>query len=287
MPLTAEQDGAHVYWSVPKTWFPGGVGLKKEDAVDLLHELWRLPRTTKRERLLARLLAGVHPPDGGAVAAASEAVLTPTIPEPEAEHSRVVEDSLVARRTLRMKYFSAHSSDLSARDVSVHRVVPGPPARFVALCHREGILKWFRVEGIVTCALDPSVPFREADPSHVNDYVSASADGFHGDDEVSDHVFFVNEPESRWVRRNLISPMCAEDVAGGIRVTATTAGALRIARFVVALGAGARAETETLRALVLELAQGAVRNAMETARPKRISETDVNSRAVGSIRAGK
>src|SRR5580700_9935451 len=51
--LESEKDHPHVYWSVPKTWYPGGVLFKQDDVTELLRQLRRLPRSKARERLLA------------------------------------------------------------------------------------------------------------------------------------------------------------------------------------------------------------------------------------------
>jgi hypothetical protein len=52
--------------------------------------------------------------------------------------------------------------------------------------------------------------------------------------------------------------MTAEVVPGGLRISVTTAGVLLLARYVVGLGAAARAETPELALLVTELARGAL-----------------------------
>src|SRR5580692_10292704 len=52
IPLTSEKDHPHVYWSVPKTWFPGGVYYKAEEVPALLRQLSHLRRSKARERLL-------------------------------------------------------------------------------------------------------------------------------------------------------------------------------------------------------------------------------------------
>jgi hypothetical protein len=51
--------------------------------------------------------------------------------------------------------------------------------------------------------------------------------------------------------------MACVDVPDGILVTAKTSGLLRVARFVVGLGAAATVQTPELRHLVEELARGA------------------------------
>ena len=88
--------------------------------------------------------------------------------------------------------------------------------------------------------------------------LNQSVDGFHRGEAVR-CSFFVREPESRWVERNLPGSLgVPEKVTGGLRFSATTAGVLRLARYVVGLGAAARAETPELAELVRELARGAL-----------------------------
>jgi hypothetical protein len=144
------------------------------------------------------------------------------------------------------------------RHASVHRVVLGPPARFVATCHRTGGLKWFRVENVSDAKLDAHEKFREADPKVVDAHLRASLDGFHEGGPPAKHVFFVSDPDARWVARNLMEAMQAEEVPGGIRVTVETSALTRLARFVVGLGAAAKPLTPGLEAEVTGLARGAL-----------------------------
>src|SRR6476620_5587695 len=51
-PLEREEDHPHVWWSVPKTWFPGAVVFKDADIGELLRQLARLPKGRSRDRLL-------------------------------------------------------------------------------------------------------------------------------------------------------------------------------------------------------------------------------------------
>jgi hypothetical protein len=106
--------------------------------------------------------------------------------------------------------------------------------------------------------LDPKEPYREADPDLVERHLRASLDGFHGGRPEARHVFFVREPEARWVARNLLEGMDYEDVAGGIRVTVVTSALERLARYVVGLGAAGRPMTPELEVAGGELARGAL-----------------------------
>lgn len=254
-PLTRDDDPPHVFWCVPKSWFPGAVLFDSESVPELLRQLSRLPRSAARDRLIGRILEAaprpsIPPPE-------PSAVLTPEPSKSEEMYLPIVEDSATRKICLRFHYFTASRGALDWRRASVQRVAPGPPARFVAVCHRSGSLKWFRLDNVLGAHLDPSEPHRPADPARLEAMVKESVDGFHQGDAVR-CAFFVREPESRWVERNLPGPMIPEVVTGGVRVTVTTAGVLTLARYVVGLGAAARAETPELAMLVAELARGAL-----------------------------
>jgi hypothetical protein len=124
----------------------------------------------------------------------------------------------------------------------------------VAHCHREGTLKWFRVDGIVDAQLDPAVTYQLVPTAAVDTYLGNSLDGFSAGDVPIDHRFFVADPDARWVVRNLIVPMKADVVPGGVRITCRTAAILRLARYVLSLAPVARAETPELASLVNQLA---------------------------------
>ena len=100
--------------------------------------------------------------------------------------------------------FTANRGSEGTRYASVHRILLGPPARFVATCHRTGGLKWFRVENVSDAKLDTHEAFRDADPKTVDAHLRASLDGFHEGGPPQKHVFFVSNPDARWVARNLL-----------------------------------------------------------------------------------
>ena len=254
-PLTHEKDHPHVWWSVPKNWFPGAVLFDSKSVPELLRQLSRLRRSAARDKLIHKILEAAPRP-----LIASHDPSTVVTPEPsksEEMHLPTVEDAATKRVCLKFHYFTAGRGALEWRHASVHRVSPGPPARFVAVCHKREELRWFRVDTVLGAHLDPSQPYRSADPARVDAMVKESVDGYHSGDAVQ-CSFFVGEPTSRWVERNLPSPMVAEVVPGGLRATGKTAGVLRLARFVVGLGADARVETPELALLVAELARGAL-----------------------------
>jgi predicted DNA-binding transcriptional regulator YafY len=285
MPLESENDPPHVYWSVSRSWFPGGVAFSGQDAADLVRELWLLPRSGRRDRALSKLLGGVQHRD--ALCAAAEAIVPAAILSDEVAHREVIEEALLAKAAIRMRYFSAHRGELEWRTVSPARLFVGPPLRLAALCHRSDALRWFRVDGITQASVETSEPFRPSQPAVVKVFIAASADGYHDDSRPIEHVFVVRAPEARWVSKNLIAPMKAEVTASGIRVSASTAGVLPIARFVVGLGGAARAESSPLREVVRELAEGALASAKASPAKAGGHEARLNTHQVRPIRSSK
>ena len=197
IPLTSERDHPHVYWSVPKSWYPGGVLLTGEQVTEVFRQLSRIPKGKARNQLLESLLRFL--PSPGATAAIVPAETTAR----EEQHLPVIEDAATQRVVLQFRYLTITSGKETMRHGSVHRVLIGPPARFVAICHRSGDLKWFRVENVTDARLDPNQPFRDTDPKLVDAHLRASLDGFHDGGAALKHQFFVSDPDARWVARNL------------------------------------------------------------------------------------
>lgn len=258
MPLAREEDHPHVYWSVPQTWFPGGVLVPAEDVEPLLRLLGRLPRGKDRDRLLNLAIRALQGKGSGTSAAEQAGIVPPAAPADEKLLS-TLEDAVKRRRALHFRYYSAHRGALTQRFASVHRVLVGPPARFLATCHQAGDLKWFRLDNVQSAAIDQHEPFRPADEAKVERLVRGTLDGYYDSDAPSErHTFVVREPEARWVAKNLLEGMTHEATKNGVRVTIETTALVRLARYVVGLGAAAHAETESLRRAVAELATGAL-----------------------------
>jgi len=268
-PFEREVEHPHVYWSLPKNWIPGGVAVTGEDVLGLVRILLRTPESPVRDRLLERLLPNI--PDAVRDAAA-DAVDAPSLTAREQKFLAIVEDAARTKATLRFDYYTASSGRDGARHASVHRVRVGPPARFVATCHRSGALKWFRVENVRDARLlDASVAsaggeaYRPARESDVDAFIDESLDGFHANTDPEELSFFVRSPEANWVARNLLPGMKLEDTVGGIRVSAKTTARIVVARYVVGLGEAATPETPELAAAVADLARGALAQAVSVA----------------------
>jgi predicted DNA-binding transcriptional regulator YafY len=260
IPLHDEREHPHVFWSVPKSWYPGGVLLTGEQVTEVFRQLSRIPRGKARNQLLESLLRFL--PSPGATAAIIPAETTVR----EEQHLPVIEDAATQKVVLQFRYLTITSGKEAMRHASVQRVLVGPPARFVATCHRTSELKWFRVENVTDARLDSKEPFREADPKVVDAHLRASLDGFHDGGAPLKHVFFVSDPDARWAARNLMDGMLCEEVPGGIRVTVEASAAKRLARFVVGLGGAAKPLTPELARDVSALAKGAI--AASRAKPK-------------------
>jgi predicted DNA-binding transcriptional regulator YafY len=255
IPLQSEPDHPHVYWRMPRDWYPGGVLFRAEYVPDLLRYLSRLPASKGRNQLLAIVVSQLP----------GQGKLTPSVPliartasEADEQYLTIVEDAAGKRVALRMQYFTTSRRDIGDRHVSIHSVDVGPPGRFIATCHRTGQLKWFRVDGIVRARLDGQESYRGRADEDVRAFHGASLDGYKGDGAALECSFFVREPESTWVARNLLDGMRPESLPGGVRVHTTTSAILRLARFVVSLGGAARPETGALAEAVAALARGAL-----------------------------
>jgi predicted DNA-binding transcriptional regulator YafY len=265
-PLEREEDHPHVWWSVPKGWFPGGVAFSGDELVDLLRILGRT-RGKSRDRLLARVVKQMpsHPATPGVAGADGTAPSHPLVPprtsEPEEQYLSVVEDAATSRTALKLRYFTASRGSEASRFASVQRVLVGPPGRFIAMCHRTDQLKWFRIDNIFDARLEPNEAFRGSAAKDLAKFEAESLDGFHAAGPSEPLAFFVRNPEARWVARNLLEGMRVEDESGGIRVLVDTTACIRVARYVVALGAAATPETPSLAAAVCEIAQGALASA--------------------------
>jgi predicted DNA-binding transcriptional regulator YafY len=252
-PLDEDKEHPHVYWSIPKKgWYPGAVIFESERVPVLLRQLLRVPRSKARDELIRMILdAGPRP------SPAVPTVLTSQWTELEEELLSRIEDAQANKVTLEIKYRSAKHPEGQLRYVSVQRVVVGPPARFIAYNHKIEKLGWFRVSNVERAWEAKSIPFQKVDAAEVEVMLSQSVDGFCRGDAI-ECSFFVREPEALWVERNLPVPITPVRVEGGMRFTTTTAGVLRLARFVVGLGEAARVETPELAAHVRELARGAL-----------------------------
>ncbi len=252
IPFDSEEDHPHVYWSVPANWLPGGVAFDRDDLIALLRLLKRVPASPSRDGLFAKIANASRM--GGGPLPASPLRLDPM----EETQLPLVEDALAQRAVLRFTYFSASRGNMEERDASVHALLHGPPARFVATCHRDGTLKWFRVDRIFHAKL-LLAGFRSAEEASIDEFQKLSVIGFKGAEAPLECAFVVRDPEARWVRRNLPSPMEGETLPNNaLRVRVRTAALVQVARFVVGLGGAATVETPLLAALVRELAQGAL-----------------------------
>lgn len=250
VPLEAEPDHPHVYWSVPQRWFPSGIVLSSDHAQELLRQLSRTPASDPRNELLKVI----------ASAARAQVPIPHDDRDPGSleKQLRLVEDALSTGEPLVMQYIGARHGSPRRRTVTVHRIMGGPRVRFVATSHASGELRIYRVSRIVDAQLCSDEPAWTRPEEEVTRFVAETVGGFRDPMEPVPVAFVVREPELRWVADSLPLRMEVEPVVDGLRFTATTAGITTLARFVVGLGAAARAETPELAQAVRELAQGSL-----------------------------
>ncbi len=253
--LERQDEPPHVYWSVPTTWMPHTVSLAPEEVTELARLLARLPNSAVKARVLAKIFESYV---GKGVNKGPRAVVPPMHALEEERWLGVVEDAATDGQSLSFRYLSASRGAMETREASPHKVLPGPPARFMATCHRSGRLKWFRVDRVSSAQLAGHDTARRVDDVVLAEALRTSVNGFRDAEAAIEIRFFVREPESLWVMGNLPQPFVAKKVDGGISVVGEAAAVLQIARFVVGLGGAATSETPALRAAVRELARGAL-----------------------------
>jgi predicted DNA-binding transcriptional regulator YafY len=252
--LSQEEDPPHVYWCVPKTWFPGAVAFRGEDLTELVRLLQLAPQSPKRDRLLGVIATTATGLRGTATA---NAILTRSLSPEEESVLAELQRAAQSQHALRVKYFTLSRGDLASRVVSVHRLLIDV-GRFIATCHRDGRLKWFRLDGVQAVQAASEEAYRQASDEDVVRLIDESVDGYHSGAAPLECVFWVNNQEARWVKAQLPMPFHVEEGAEATRFSATTSGLLPLARFIVGLGGSARVETAELAVLVRKLARGAL-----------------------------
>lgn len=277
VPVQREEDPPHVHWTVPKKWIPSGVRLDPADVAELLRLLNRLPNSALRNRLAARVLQGTAH-TRPRTTDAPPAVLVPALDPHEERWLSVVEDTTRGCEVLSLNYLSTSGGGMQRRQVSPHRVVVGPPARFLVTCHRDGELKWFRVDRILHAEGAGKAGYRARPDGELDEAVRFSVNGFRSGGALTRVAFRVRDPEARWVQGNLPQPLTSDPITGGIRVQGETAAIIQVARFVVGLGGAAVPETPELRAVVRDLAEAALAGLSSTAQ-----KTSREDRSMGEV----
>ncbi len=259
MPLDKQDEHPHVFWSVPRHWFPGGVVFDADDWPVLVHAVLRIAHEQRRDKLLRRLLAGRRSPGLGenGLERLNQAIAATPFTDEEHEKVLLIEQSILEQVPVSMHYYS-NKGQLGWRVISPQKLITEPHGRVVGFCHTNNELKWFRIDNIQRARLDRAQARKEADPEAVDAFLNSSVDGYHdGTDDVL--AFRVRAPESSWVRGNLLAGMSIdpESPTGELRIV-TRGAALVVARYVAGLGGAAAAEGEQLRALVRQLAAEAI-----------------------------
>lgn len=257
--LERTEDHPHVYWSVPKNWFPGALVFKPEEVADLLRLMTRAPRGKLRDKVLGIVtsrLANLGQPGG---TFDSEAVRPPAVDPDEERWLSVLEDAAVKKSTLKIRYFTASRRVESWRHVSVHRIHLGARPHIIATCHPSDALRRFRLSNVLEARIDPSEPFRTVNQASLERFERESFGGFHDEGPVTPCAFFVRDAEAAWVTRNLPEGAVKQEKRpGGVRFSVETTAVGVLARFVVGLGEAAKPETPELIAQVRTIARGAL-----------------------------
>lgn len=251
-PLEREEEPPQVYWSLPRHWFAGGVLLPGATVPKLLRLLAYLPESPERAEVL-RLFDGqdqlalfdvIEPPR--ALSAEEEAIL------------QQIERSIRSEEPLDLKYFSRYRGELEWRTLSCQRVLFEDAHRFVAVCHRDDSLKWFRLSAVQGVREASEPEYRARAREQVESFIGESIAGYHGPEPKQTHSFVVKEPAARWVKSTLKPPMRYAPCTGGIRVEVETTSVLQVARFVVTLGAAVSEVSPRLASEVRRLAEAAL-----------------------------
>lgn len=277
VPIVRAREGAQVVWSVDARWFPGAALFAKDDAVRLLRLLLRLPQEPTRDEFVKRLLTL---PESRGLSTATEVVETPQLAEDEARFLSRVEESANVRRVLRFKYGSTREgASLEWRTVSVQRVLPAHPARFLAWDHDRADLRIFVVHRMAAAELRSDFRFVKRDDRELEEKLRRSADTFDGGVEETLR-FSVREDVWRWARDQLRVSKASLEAGlareGWVPVTLRTSGRVVIARLLVGLGDAVRVESEGLRDEVHALARGALgEGAVSSAAPGASSEGEL------------
>jgi predicted DNA-binding transcriptional regulator YafY len=269
MPLEAENDPPHVFWSVPKSWVPDGTILSPRQVATVARLVSRLPPSKERSDALRALLR-----------ADASVSMEPSLDAALTKVLTILEDGVREQRAVKIDYFGVSRGDRDRREISVHRIFYGDRMRMLATCHRTDTLKYFRVDGVRDASLGTTSAFRAVSADEIQAFLATSVDGFRTSGPAHKHVFVIRYPEARWAKVN--HPPCAmeaEPIEEGIRFTARVAGIEPLARFVVGLGEAARAETPELAERMREIAIGA----LQGMKPIR----KVNTRSVRPNRAAR
>jgi predicted DNA-binding transcriptional regulator YafY len=260
--LEREEDHPHVYWSVPKNWIPGALAFKADEARDLLRLIARAPRGTLRDRIVGLTVARLAHFRDKSTDYDPAAVRPTAITVDEERWLELVEDAAARKQALKMRYFSASRRHESWRHVSVQRVDIGSRPQFVAVCHQAQELRRFRVSNVLDAKLDAGEPFRPATAAALAKFDRESFGGYHDVGPLTPCAFFVRDPESAWVLKNLPDENIEHaPVPGGLRFSVETTAVATLARFIAGLGEVARPETPELSAEIRAIARAALTNA--------------------------
>lgn len=188
--LERQEERPHVYWSVPKSWFPGAVAFRGEDVVDLARLLQLAPKSAKRDRLLQQITTLAT----GLAWSSTNSVLTRVLNPAEEAWLAALQRAAGQGEAVNIRYYTLSRGDIAWRFLSVHRLLI-EQGRFIATCHRDDRLKWFRFDGVM--AVEPATVewFRVAAEEDVQRLLDESVDGFHSGAPPVECVFRVQRQD--------------------------------------------------------------------------------------------
>lgn len=261
--IERQEEHPHVYWSVPRQWFPGALVFKADEAAELLRLIARAPRSALKSRVIKMVASRLSSLGDKHLTIVDSEVIQPAEISPDEEKwLGVLEDAAQQKVAVNMRYYSASRGHVRRRHASVHRVDVGPRPQFIATCHEAGELRRFRVDNVLDARLDRAEPFRATTAAALTRFDRESFGGFRDVGPVVDCAFFVRDPEASWVAKNLPDPNISHSVvSGGARFRVQTAGVVVLARFVAGLGEVAKPETPELAQEVAAIARAALKNA--------------------------
>jgi predicted DNA-binding transcriptional regulator YafY len=245
IPVERQEDHPHVYWSVPREWFPGGVALTRAEAAAMRRLVGRLEPQDSRDALMQKLI-------GDPTATPLHSGVDPGPRLPDDRILDATEDALRRGAACELRYDGENG--VQTRTVTPHRLVLRPRPRMVASCHWAGELRWFRLDRIMNVREAPEVEAISVSMTEVDQFVADSVDGFRRPAKGGDVWFEVRGRDARWVKLNLPTGARATDVAGGIVVRARATGLIPLARFCVGLGSALAEVSPPLAEAIAQLA---------------------------------
>jgi predicted DNA-binding transcriptional regulator YafY len=198
---------------------------------------------------------------------------------PAAEHVAAIQNAVVERRRLRLRYYSMSRDEVSDRRVDpYHLTLHGGGFYLVGLCHLRQAVRIFAVERIRECET-LAARFAMLEPFDVERYLEGAWGIIRGD-IVTVKVVFAR-PLARYIRDRLWHPTQRfRDLEGGrLEMTLRVADTLEVRRWILGFGSEAEVlEPAVLRDALRRDAEALVRKLV----PRRAPPTSIPPAAGGA-----